>query len=201
MLLLTDIHVRSFTGSGLKPYLHSVAKLRMDVFREYPYFEEPDLDRETQTLRKIFSHRESIGVVIFDNTTIVGASIGYPLALEEPFLQKPFKERRMEIDSYFTFGDSVLLKAYRGRGIGHHFFDAREAHVAHHKKYKHICFCFPEHFETDPKAPKDFIPLSDFWRKRGYTQHPEMKGTLSWKTIGEAQPSEKQMVYWIKEVH
>ena len=87
MMLLTDIHVRSFTGSGLKPYLHSVAKLRMDVFREYPYFEEPDLDRETQTLRRVFSHRESIGVVIFDNTTIVGASIGYPLVLEEPSLQ------------------------------------------------------------------------------------------------------------------
>jgi GNAT superfamily N-acetyltransferase len=201
MMLLTDIHVRSFTGTGLKSYLHSVAKLRMDVFREYPYFEEPDLDRETQTLRKVLSHRESIGVLIFDNTTIVGASVGYPLAIEEKSLLKPFKERRLDIDSYYAFGDSVLLKAYRGRGIGHHFFDAREAHVAHYKKYKHICFCFPEHSETDTDAPKDFIPLSDFWRKRGYILHPEMKCTLSWKTIGEAHLTEKNMIYWIKELH
>ena len=197
-MMLTDIHVRSFTGSGLKPYLHSVAKLRMEVFREYPYFEEPDLEREVQTLRKIFSHRESIGVLIMDNTTIVGASIGYPLALEDSSLLKPFKERRVDINTYYTFGDSVLLKAYRGRGIGHHFFDAREAHVSQYKKYKQICFFVPEHTET---APKDYIPLADFWRKRGYVPHPEMKGFLSWKTVGEAHATEKQMVYWLKELH
>jgi GNAT superfamily N-acetyltransferase len=201
MMLMTDIHVRSFTGSGLKPYLHSVAKLRMEVFREYPYFEEPDLDRETQYLRKLSSSKESIGVLIFDNTTLVGVSLGYPFSIEEAFLHRPFKERRLDIESYFFFGDSALLKIYRGRGIGHHFFDAREAHIAHYKKFKHICFCVPDCPESDPQRPKDFIPLHDFWRKRGYIQQPEMKCTLFWKGIGEARPTEKQMNFWIKDLH
>src|SRR5215469_10446564 len=124
MLLMTDIHVRCFTGAGLKPYLHSVAKLRMEVFKEYPYFEEPDLDHEMSLLRKISVHRESIGVLIFDNTTLVGVSLGYPLSMEEPSLLRPFRDRNLDIDAYFYFGDSALLKSYRGRGIGHHFFDA-----------------------------------------------------------------------------
>jgi GNAT superfamily N-acetyltransferase len=201
MMLMTDIHVRSFTGAGLKPYLHSVAKLRTEVFREYPYFEEPDLDRETKYLRRLSSCKESIGVLIFDNTTLVGASLGHPLAIEEASLHRPFKEQNLEIESYFFFGDSSLLKAYRGRGIGHHFFDARESHVAHYKKFKHICFCVPDCLELDPQRPKDFIPLHDFWRKRGYTQHTEMKCTPYWKGVGEAHSTEKQMNFWIKEIH
>ena len=170
-MLMTDIHVRSFNGPVFKPYLHSVAKLRMEVFREYPYFEEPDLDREIQYLRKLCSSKESIGVLIFDNTTLVGVSLGCPLLIEETALLRPFKERGLDIESYFFFGDSTLLKAYRGRGIGHHFFDARETHVIHNKKFKHICFCVPESSEIDPRKPKDSISLLDFWRKRGYVQH------------------------------
>lgn len=201
MMLMTDIHVRSFTGGGLKPYIHSVAKLRMEVFKDYPYFEDPDLDRETLYLRKISSNKETIGVLIFDNTTLVGASLGYPLSMEEASLQLPFNERRLDTASYFYFGNSALLRQYRGRGIGHHFFDAREAHVAHYKKYKHICFCVPDCPEPDPNRPKDFVPLVDFWRKRGYVPHPEIKGTLSWKKIDESCPSKKPMSFWIKDLH
>ena len=104
MLLMTDIHVRSFTGTGLKPYLHSVAKLRVEVFKEYPYFEEPDLEGETQLLKKLFLNKESIGVLIFDNTTLVGVSLGYPLSIEEPALHRPFKEKQLNVESYFFFG-------------------------------------------------------------------------------------------------
>jgi GNAT superfamily N-acetyltransferase len=201
MMLMTDIHVRSFTGSGLKPYIHSVAKLRMEVFKDYPYFEDPDLNREMHYLKKISSHKETIGVLIFDNTTLVGVSLGYPLNIEEASLQRPLKERHFNIDSYFYFDDSALLKQYRGRGIGHHFFDAREAHVAQYKKYKHICFCAPNHPDPDPSRPKDFIPLVDFWRKRGYVHHPEIQCTLSWKKVEEPHPTEKTMSFWIKDLH
>lgn len=198
---MTDIHVRSFTGSGIKPYLHSIAKLRMEVFREYPYFEETDLDQETQYLRKLCSSKESIGVLIFDNNTLVGVSLGYPLTIEEPSLLLPFKECNLDIESYFFFGDSALLSNYRGRGIGHHFFDARETHVVHQKKFKHICFCVPDCPETDSRKPKDSISLLDFWRKRGYIQHPEMKCYLSWKAIDEEHPTEKKMNFWFKELN
>ena len=199
MILMIDIHVRSFTGSSLRPYLHSLAKLRMEVLREYPYLEEPNLYREMQYLRKVATCKESIVVLIFDNTTLVGASLGYPLSVEEDVVLKPFIELHRNTSTYFFFGDSLLLKNYRSRGIGHHFFDAREAHVQHNKKYKHICFYTPDYPDNDPK-PKDYIPLLDFWRKRGYIHHPEMKCHLPWKEEGDACPSLKQMSFWIKDL-
>lgn len=200
-MLMTDIHVRSFTGSGLKPYLHSIAKLRIEVFKDYPFFEDSTLDHETQYLKKISSNKETIAVLIFDNTTLVGVSLGSPFEIEDPALHSPFKDRKLNIESYFHFGDSALLKRYRGRGIGHHFFDAREAHASHYKKFKHICFCVPDFPEPDPNQPKDFVPLTDFWRKRGYIHHPEMKCYLSWKKINTEHPTENQMSYWIKDLH
>lgn len=200
-MLMTDIHVRAFTGAALKPYIHSLAKLRMEVFRDYPYFEEPNLEHETHYLKKLATCKEAIGVLIFDNTTLVGASLGYPLNIEEPAILRPFKDRQLDIDSYFIFGDSALLQHYRGRGLGHHLYAARELHVQHYKKFKHICFCVPDCYESDPQRPKDYIPLNDFWRKRGYVHHPEMKCYLSWKQIDETHPSKKQMSFWIKELH
>lgn len=195
---MTDIHVRSFTGSNLKPYLHPIAKLRTEVFKEYPYFEEPDLEHETEHLRKIFLYKETIGVLIFDNTTLIGVSLGCPLAIEETAIQRPFLERRIAVDSYYFFGDSTLLKNYRSRGIGHHFYDAREIHVAQYKKFKHICFCVPDCSELDTDRPKGYIPLTDFWRKRGYIHHPEIKCTLSWKKLNETHPSNIPMSFWIR---
>lgn len=115
MLLMTDIHVRSFTGSGIKPYVHSIAKLRMEIFREYPYFEEPHLERELQYLNMVCSCKEAISVLIFDGTTLVGVSLGLPLSIEEPAVLLPFKDKHIDTDSYFFFGDSALLKQYRGR--------------------------------------------------------------------------------------
>ena len=200
MLLTTDIHVRSFSGAGIKPYIHSIAKLRSEVLRDYPYFEEPNLDYNTQYLRKIASCKEAIAVLIFDNTTLVGVSLGYPFSHELASHHLPFKEKHLNLSSYYFFGESILLKPYRGRGIGHHFFDAREAHVAHFHAFKHICFCVPLQMESNEGRPNDFIPLHDFWRKRGYVPHPEMSIRLCKNKVEDSLGQESLMSFWIKDI-
>ena len=200
MLLMTDIHIRSFSGASIRPYIHSLAKLRSEVLRDYPYFEEPDLNANTQYLKSVTLSKEAIAVLIFDNTTLVGASLGYPLELESPSLQQPFKDRHLEISSYYFFGESLLLKPYKGRGIGHHFFDAREAHVTHFPSFKHICFCVPIHTDSETNKQQDFVPLHDFWRKRGYIHHPEMQTLVLRRKIGDKHPGESKMSFWIKDL-
>lgn len=199
-MLLIDIHVRAFTGATLKTYLHSLAKLRVDVFREYPYLREPNLLEETAYLKRFCTSKEAIGVLVFDNTTLVGASLGIPLSLETEEFQKPFLENALDPNAYFFFGESALLKNYRGRGIGHHFFDVREAHVLQYKKYKHICFCTPQRPENDPLKPPGYLLLNDFWRKRGYIHTPEFNTTLTWKEIGKKEPEAQVMTFWIKDI-
>ncbi len=200
MLLMSDIHVRSFSGAGLKPYLHSLAKLRAEVFRDSPYFEEPDIHRETEYLKKVASCKDSIAILIFDGTTLVGSAIGTPLSLEEAAVIKPFKDLELDIHTYYFLGESTLLKHYRGRGIGHHFFDARETHITHLQPFKHLCFCVQACCESPTHAHHEFVSLHDFWRKRGYVHHPELRCQLMRKKIDKTLPEEDQMSFWIKDL-
>ena len=199
MLLMTDIHVRSFTGSGIKSHLHSIAKLRTSALQDYPYSEAPNLQREMEHIRHISTCKEAIIVLIFDGHTLVGSALGYPLVWAAAELLKPFRDQGRKVESYFFFGESMLLKLYRGRGIGHHFFDAREAHVTHFATFQHICFCVP--YKTEEKAPADFIPLNEFYRRRGYIHHPELAFHQIKHKVGQQTPVEVVDTFWIKEIH
>lgn len=199
MLLMTDIHVRSFSGQGIRPYIHSIAKLRCEILKDYPYFEEPNPHGETAFLRKISMSPETVGVLIFDNTTLVGVSFGYPFSLEDPSLHTPFQEKGWDIGSCYFFGESTLLKPYRGRGIGHHFFDARESVALQCHHFQKIAFSAPTSLELTEERPSDFVPMHDFWRKRGYIHHPEMHVVVHKKKV-DNYPEETALSFWIKDI-
>jgi hypothetical protein len=82
--------------------------------------------------------------------------------------------------------------------MGYHFFDAREAHAAHLLSFSHICFCVP--YGTEEKAPEDFIPFNEFYRKRGYIHHPELRCHVLRRQLGHKTPIEGINTFWIKEI-
>ena len=57
----------------------------------------------------------------------VGAATASPMEGQNADVTAPFLERGYELSKLFYFGESVLKRDYRGRGIGHRFFDEREA--------------------------------------------------------------------------
>src|SRR3989344_6676611 len=133
--MLSNIKIRSFTGGGIKPYIPTIVKLRKEVL------EIGNLEAEIQNLKKLSQCKETIAILVFDGPKIVGASIGFPLEDEPSSIRTFFTKARLNPVDYFYFGESVLQKPYRGRGLGHHLFDLREAHVKHLKRFKYICFC------------------------------------------------------------
>ena len=197
---MSNIKIRAFTGSGVKTYIPSLAKLRIDVFKEFPFLYAGDMDYEMRYLKKFTSCKEAIAVIIFDGQKIVGASTGLPLEDESEEIKKTFIEHGSNPADYFYFGESILIQSYRGRGLGHHFFDIREAHVAHLKRFKHICFCTVIRTQNHPRRPSDSMPLETFWKKRGFTEHPHFRGTLSWKDLDEEKETAKPMIFWTKDL-
>lgn len=190
----SDIQFRMVTGLKIRPYIPSIARLRVEIFQEPPYHMDSEFRDEMLFLEKYPLAKDSVAILVFDRGALIGSAVGIPLAKETDEFLKPFKEHHLTPSTYYHFGESILLKNYRGRGIYHHFFDLREEHVNKLKTYDHICFCHIDH----PASEMESYHLHDFWRKRGYVQYPDMKCELSWKTPEEKTRSSKFLSYWIK---
>ncbi|MFZ1988807.1 MAG: ketosteroid isomerase-related protein [Alphaproteobacteria bacterium] len=192
-----DIAVRALKGPELHAALPALAQLRITVFRDYPYLYDGDPGYEKKYLDVYAKSEGAIIVAAFDGERIVGAATAAPMEDHAPAFAKTFKERGYNPEDILYCGESVLLPEYRGRGIGHKFFDLREAHGrALGRTFS--AFCGVVRPEDHPLCPPDYHPLDAFWEKRGYRKLDGFIAHLSWPDIGEPAPTEKPMQFWIR---
>ena len=119
--------IQSFSGSDATPHFDDLARLRIAVFRDFPYLYHGDSDYERQYMETYARSEGSIFVLAIDDGKVVGASTGTPMIAETDEVQAPFIAAGRDPADYFYFGESVLLPQYRGQGIGVKFFEGREA--------------------------------------------------------------------------
>lgn len=190
------ITIQTASGAQVLPWLDAVAALRIEVFRDFPYLYDGELDYERRYLASYASSANSLFVLARDGDKVVGASTGIPLTDAEPEFQAPFIEQGIALDSVFYFGESVLQRAYRGHRLGHLFFDEREKFARSLGK-SITAFCAVERPENHPLRLPDYTPLDSFWKKRGYEKQPAMRTFYNWLDIGETAATDKPMVFWL----
>ncbi|HEY8553903.1 MAG TPA: GNAT family N-acetyltransferase [Burkholderiales bacterium] len=198
---MTDaIDIVRIPGPELPRYLGEVARLRIEVFRDFPYLYDGDLGYEEEYLQTYVRSPRAVIVLACAGDRIVGASTAIPLADESEEFQRPFLAHGYELEEVFYCGESVLQRDYRGRGIGVRFFEEREAHARALGGFRWSSFCAVERPENHPLRPADYVPLDAFWTKRGYTRHPELWTTFRWKDIDQPEQTDKKMVFWLKRL-
>ncbi|GGW30312.1 GNAT family acetyltransferase [Gemmobacter lanyuensis] len=191
------IDVRVLTGAALDAALDDVAGLRITVFRDWPYLYDGSVEYEREYLQ---TYRDSPGAILvgaFDGRRLVGAATGTPMEDHADEFAEPFKSVGLPLDRIFYCAESVLLPEYRGQGIGHRFFDAREAH-ARALNRSHVAFCGVQRPEDHPLRPSIYRSNDAFWRKRGYEQLPGIVAEFSWKDVGEEAESRKPLQFWMR---
>ena len=139
-------------GAGILPFIDDLARLRIGVFRAFPYLYEGSLDYER----------------------------GY-------------------LATYARSTESLFVLALDGETIGVRFFTEREAHALR-GGFDCCCFCAVERPADHPLRPEGHAPLDDFWRRRGYRHHPDLRTTFSWRDVGDAEETAKPMSFWLKEI-
>ncbi|MCD8539754.1 MAG: GNAT family N-acetyltransferase [Leadbetterella sp.] len=191
---------RTFRGAGIREATDALAALRITVFRDYPYLYDGDPAYEKEYLKTYINSEKSLLFSVFEGKQMVGATTCIPLADETEDVRKPFREKGMDVGGIFYFGESILLKSYRGQGLGNRFFEEREAHAALFPGVSTMCFCAVKRPADHPRRPGDYQPLDIFWGKRGYAKAPDMVSYFEWKDLGEEISTAKPMEYWFKKI-
>ena len=196
---MSELRIESLYGADIARHLDTLAQMRCTVFRDWPYLYEGSLEYEARYLQVYIDCPRALCVLVWDGAHCVGASTVIPLADAPLDLQQPFIDANVDLSRIDYFGESVLLRKYRGRGLGVKFFELREAHA----RALHLpacAFCAVQRPDDHPLKPKDYVPNDAFWQRRGYRKTPQLQATLAWPDIGETQSTRKPMTFWLREL-
>jgi GNAT superfamily N-acetyltransferase len=193
------IRVEVLTGAALEAALDLVAQLRIKVFRDWPYLYDGDLAYEREYLQ---TYRDSEGAVLvgaFDGDQLIGAATGTPMEDHADDFASAFAGRGEDLSQIFYCAESVLLPEYRGHGIGHRFFDLREAHARALGRVT-SSFCAVMRPADHPMRPANARDLGPFWRGRGYQPLAGAVVHYDWTDLGDSQQSRKPLQVWVKDL-
>ena len=184
-------------GDGVAAALDDLARLRIDVFADWPYLYAGSLEYERDYVATYRDAQNAILVAAKDGDRIVGAATGTPMEDHASDFAAPFAATGIPLTDIFYCAESVLLPDYRGQGAGHVFFDMREA-KAKALDRRYVAFCSVMRPEDHPARPADYRPLDGFWRKRGYEKLDGVIARFKWTDHGGAEQTEKPLQFWMK---
>jgi GNAT superfamily N-acetyltransferase len=192
------LHFTQHLASDILAIHAPLAQLRIAVFRAFPYLYEGSLQAEEAYLQIYAQSKRALVFAAWDGVAMIGATTCIPLADETGQVQAPFLDQAMDIAGIFYFGESILLPAYRGQGLGHRFMDTREAHARSYGTYHTTSFCAVQRPADHPLRPTDYRPLDDFWMGRGYMKQPHLQTSFEWLDVGAAVETAKPMIFWTR---
>lgn len=194
------VDVRVYTEEAVLPWLADVSRLRMQVFREYPYLYSGSEEEEAEYMQPYVEAEGKVLVLAHAGDVVVGASTGMPLVRAEGLFQEPWIRAGYDPANFYYFAESVLLPAWRGRGIGRAFMLQRELHARTLGTYDFATMCGVVRPADEAIRPADYRSPERLWQSCGFSPRPDIETTLGWTEIGETHETEKCMRFWWKSL-
>jgi GNAT superfamily N-acetyltransferase len=181
------VSVMPVTGAAVQALIPALAKLRITVFREWPYLYDGTEDYEQKYLQVYVDSPRAMIAVATDGDNVVGASTCLPMADAGSEMREPLAAAGFDPAKIFYFGESLLLPAYRGRGVGVEFFKQREVHAVADGVCDQALFYAVRRPADHLMRPADAVSLHEFWHHRGYAPLKDVYCQMAWKQVGEGE--------------
>jgi hypothetical protein len=186
------------TGKEIETILDDFAHLRIMVFAEFPYLYEGNLAYEKEYIQTYCQSEKSFFFGIYHQNELIGATTCLPLIDETEEIKKPFIDAKIDVNQVFYFGESIILKKFRGQGFGNLFYNEREKYAMQFGKINLTTFCAVERPNSHPLKPENFRSNDLFWSKRKYIKRPELSCEMKWLDKNESEESTKKLTFWTK---
>ncbi|MEM9781314.1 MAG: GNAT family N-acetyltransferase [Pseudomonadota bacterium] len=193
------LSIRRLESREIRERLDEIADLRIRVFRDWPYLYDGDRAYEARYLAPYADSPHAVVVGAFDADALVGAATGTPMEDHAEDFAAPLAALGLDPATVWYCAESVLLPAYRGRGIYRTFFAEREA-AGRALGRAWSMFCGVIRPVDHPLRPADHRPLDPIWQRYGYETQEGAVATFPWRDIGETAETEKPMAVWLKRL-
>lgn len=199
-----DFSIHVLSGSEISSCIEDLARLRIQVFREFPYLYDGSEEYERKYLAGYSHSSTGVVAIVKFNDRVIGATTGMALNEAAPEFSKPFQDSDFpyNLSNIFYLGESVVEKNFRGRGFGKIFFDIRESWAKNTiPNLEWTTFCAVLRPNNHPAKPTHYQNLESFWQRLGYEKQDGLIAQFEWKEIGENKESTKPLMYWTKSFH
>lgn len=186
-------------GQAVIPYLSEIARLRITIFKEFPYLYKGSEDSETTYLQAYAEAPHACVFVVRDGETIIGAVTGVPLSGEPATFTAPLTGSPFSLDTIYYLGEVLFLPDYRGQGLGTRLLKEFEDHVCALGRYRHLACATVVRPENHPLRPSDYRPIDGLLIRAGLIKYPELRVTFPWPGL-DGNVTENTMVFWMKEL-
>lgn len=115
-------------------------------------------------------------------------------------IHKPFVEKGYEVDGFYYYGEIMIDKDYRNKGIAKRIYQIRE-HEAKEQGYSNNCFATI--VKDNSKMPKDYFDPTYMWKSLGFVEHMDMQVECQWPRIqndGSTTNEINSLNFWIKDI-
>lgn len=181
------IRLEVLQGEAIKEHSQEFASLCHVIYGEYPYLYDGKDAGYEEYINSYADSKNSIVCMAFDGKKVIGAAAGMPLAESRDYYQAPFNALGIDVKPFFYLSELIVLKEYRGKGIGTSLYNLTEDLVKKEGCFPKITCC----------AMENANPL---WIKLGFQKHPEIAYDSFWTNIGDQDESPHHLVFWVKEL-
>lgn len=190
------IEIQELKGQEITPHIPEMGKLRVGMFKEYPYLYEGSAEYEEEYLSIYANSPNSLILTVNHNNKIVGMLTGLRLIDWFDMALEPFKVAGHNPAEIYYIGEGMLLEEYRGIFSYTPLINQQEA-LAKQLGAKYMSFCAVNRPNNHPEKPTNYRSLTPLFKRLGYTK-TNVIAEFEWTDVGDTQPTHKPMQFWLK---
>lgn len=193
---LRIFHVR---GREAEPFFADMARMRLELFRGFPYLYAGNVEYEEAYLKRYFSCPQAHVLLVVAQDAMVGFSTSIPLAHEIPEHRQPYEQCGLDPREHLYLGEAMLDLPHRGQGVLRVFHELHEQ-AAREGGLRYATLMTVNRPDDHPLRPADYTPMDVLLDHFGYAKIPGCEIRIGWPQIDTGQVEPNVLSVWRKDV-